>query len=269
MDIAEFHTDLKAAYGKAKIHLVETKTEKRLGHIDLSDGNILCESDEHKDILVALLREKYSALVGEIIGDLLIEDGPEPEPEESAVDLSGLSPLPGGTLKESIFHDDRVQKGLIGEQRTAGVLSVLLNDPGTRILHSLNLSTRDIDHIFFARHGIFVINTKYRRSTDRVLYDFKNSWSQKIIDDTREVAQVTSRFLMDTGIPLDDIYRPRVVLWTEPSFEVDITRADNGVELVPGDKLVEHIMGTEQVISADTCIAMYEMLRLQQRNLLA
>ena len=51
MDIAAFHTDLKAAYGKAKIHLVETKTEKRLGHIDLSNGNILCESDEHKDIL--------------------------------------------------------------------------------------------------------------------------------------------------------------------------------------------------------------------------
>lgn len=266
MDIAEFHTDLKAAYGKAKIHLVETKTEKRLGHIDLSDGNILCESDEHKDILVALLREKYSALVGEIIGDLLIEPEPEPEPGENAVNLSGLSALPGGTLKESIFHDDRVQKGLVGEQRTAGVLSVLMNDSSSRILHSLNLSTRDIDHIFFSERGIFVINTKYRRSTDRVLYDFKSSWSQKIIDDTREVAQVTSRFLMDTGIPLDDIYRPRVVLWNEPSFEVDITQDDNGAELIPGDRLVEHIMSTEKVISADTCVAMYEMLRLRQTN---
>lgn len=265
MDIAAFHTDLKAAYGKAKIHLVETKTEKRLGHIDLSDGNILCESDEHKDILVALLREKYAALVGEIIGDLLIE----PEPVENAVNLSGLSALPGGTLKESIFHDDRVQKGLVGEQRTAGVLSVLMNDSSSRILHSLNLSTRDIDHIFFSERGIFVINTKYRRSTDRVLYDFKNSWSQKIIDDTREVAQVTSRFLMDTGIPLDDIYRPRVVLWNEPSFEVDITQDDSGAELIPGDRLVEHIMSTEKVISTDACVAMYEMLRLRQSTLLA
>lgn len=268
MDIAEFHTDLKAAYGKAKVHLVETKTEKRLGHIDLSDGSILCESNDHKEILVALLREKYSDLVGEIIGDLLIDNEPEPAVEDS-VDLSSLSPLPGETIKESIFHDDRVQKGLVGEQRTAGVLSVLMNDSSSRILHSLNLSTRDVDHIFFSQRGIFVINTKYRRSTDRVLYDFKNSWAQKIIDDTREVAQVTSRFLMDTGLPLDNIYRPCVVLWNEPSFEVDITKDDNGVELIPGDRLVEHIMSTKKVISADSCIAMYELLRLQQGSFLA
>lgn len=256
---SRYRKELKAAYGHAYLNLIEDKTGKKHAAINLETGEAKYLTPAHRDLLNELVR----ADIPDLFADVEREETAAAEVvEEVSTKATPVDrKLPGSTDFPTGYSSENVQKGVVAEQRTAGVLSVLLNRPEARVLHSIDLGTRDIDHVLFCTKGVFVINTKYRRSSDSVLKDYAASWSAKVLDDVREIASTTSALAEVCGLDTSTIYRGVISLWTEEAFSVEVTVGDNGTLLLPAVTLPEVIDAGEDVLTPEMAVGLYETLR--------
>ena len=256
---------------EAADHLTEQRKSRSSGRsasslADVDDELVERITQEVMETAVQTHVNRYNELVdkyNDLVAEVEALDGTYAVIRETACEL------PGKSLENAKFKEEFVQKGIVGEQRTAGVLSVLMNDSSTRILHSFKRSdmVRDIDHVLFTRKGIFAINTKYRRTPKSAVDEFDKQWSENARDDAREVALSTSKVLSWLSTPLEDeqiqsVYKPMVVLWSESSFEPVELHTANNATLIDGLALVDHISAMPDILPADTVVAMYESLRL-------
>lgn len=191
---------------------------------------------------------------------------PTPVTAQTAADK-----LPGAALVAMKYGDGSTRKGIIGEQRTAGILSVFLNNAHARVLHSvpaavLNSSgtgVRDIDHVLFTTAGVFVINTKFRSAGFVKIKDGElREWVATITRDTQEIADLASTMLTDSAVDPETVYHPMVVLWDETQSSAGARECD-GVTILRGENLADHIRFLPDVISPETCTAMFELVRLR------
>lgn len=268
----DYRLDLKAGFGNANFYLVEIASGKKFASANMGTGEVMANSTEHKALLIELIRQNTP--------DLFEEEG-EPETDTGGasaeqqvselLDTPAVIPpelrQPGSSdMSSANYRQENVQKGNAAEQRTAGVLSVLLNDPSARMLNCVDLGTRDIDHVLFTRKGVFVLNTKYRRVVDTVEHDFRNSWADKVSDDVREVASVCSVLAEACNLELTRLYTPMVVLWTEREDPIDWIVTKLGEVLIDGRNLVKAITGVPDTLSGEMTVALYETYRSHLAN---
>lgn len=177
--------------------------------------------------------------------------------------VSAAAKLPGSSIAElSNYSEENRAKGAAGEQRTAGVLSVFLNNAHARILYSVDLGTRDIDHVLFTTAGVFVINTKYSRTGLTHAGEKVPVWVSNVVDDARVIGGTASALFSDLDVDLDAVYHPMVVVWSEKAYPVQ-TQVQDGATVVCGDALADRIRSLPDVITPETCTAMFELVRLR------
>lgn|GEM_PF-6076568 len=196
-------------------------------------------------------------------------------PGSTVTGTSAAERLPGDSLKAAGFGAGALHKGVIAEQRTAGVLSVFLNNAHARVLHSVRVGElhssedekRDIDHVLFTTAGVFVVNTKFRGcGLDGVPADEVESWVRKMTRDAHDIDDVVSTVLAGSPVDLDTVHHPVIAVWCDREFVVE-TGQRNGVTLVQGENLADHIRSLPDVITPETCTAMFEILRLRTDHL--
>lgn len=143
-----------------------------------------------------------------------------------------------------MYGRDGYAAGIQGEQRTAGVLTPLLNS-GWRLINSIPLGpNKDIDHMLIGPVGILAINSKSSSypvqvtSEGNVVVDgYSKSW----IDSSSRDAEVAQRVL--SAACREHVYvNPLVVVWT-PS---QVSGADHRV--VSGHNLLKSLVTLPQVL---------------------
>lgn len=177
--------------------------------------------------------------------------------------------IPGDSINGlSEFDPESAHKGIVAEQRTAGILSTIMNGTDGKALHSVMIDgVRDIDHVFFCDRGVFVINTKYRASIHDVGRRLRNEWAAKVLADVYTVSRVAA-FDHSGMFSSGPLFHAVIALWSKPTSVV-VNDEHEGVRLVPGEQIADFIMSRPVVMSTDAASAMFETMRLKINKTLA
>ena len=136
------------------------------------------------------------------------------------------------------------EAGVIGEQRTAGVLSPLMN-AGWRVLHGVPLgSAKDIDHLVIGPVGVVLVNSKATsypvtvESDGKVIVDgYHQAWTDSMTRDAEMASRALSAALREQ-VQASSL----VSVWTPHT----ITGSDQRV--VAGSHLVEHLTSMPSIL---------------------
>lgn len=253
-----YRLEVRSKFNNSRVHLLDSSGESKAS-VSVGNGKIDSSSEEHRLVLSKLVRERFSRLL-------------ESDVETASDDTSPIEAarrIPGNSIDGmSKFDPESLHKGIVAEQRTAGILSTIMNGADGKALHSIIVDgRRDIDHVFFCDRGVFAINTKYRRLTHDIERKFRGDWAQKALDDARVVAQA-SAFNHSEMLNNDSLFHPTVALWSEPTSSVPSIQHGR-VSLVPGELIADFIMSRPAVMSVDAASAMFETLRLRINKTLA
>lgn len=148
---------------------------------------------------------------------------------------------PGASIENQ--EGDSYRNGVIGEQRTAGVLAPL-HHQGYRTLHSIPLTERkDIDHLVIGPTGIHVLNTKsitYRAtvSGDDIKVDgYRQTWVSSTEQSAYLASQKLTAFLRHP-VTVQHL----VVIWSPLGVEGSSSHA------IAGENLVDHLTSLPQAL---------------------
>lgn len=229
----------------------------KVGYLDLATMAAVPESQES----AGLLRQ---ALAGLAPGNAPSQQPtPEPPPEmvaapepKAALPWQDLARHRPGMLIENL-DDASYRAGVAGEQRTAGVLSVLERE-GYRVLHSVPLSPRkDIDHLAIGPTGIHAINTKTSTyavtAKDGAAYadGYKQTWLESLARDAGLAADYLSR-----AARMDLQVQPLVAAWSTVSVLSHLPTL-----LVPGEGLWAAITRGGEIFPAAWVDVVYNVAR--------
>lgn len=254
-----YRLEVRSKFNNSRVHLLDSSGESKAS-VSVGNGKINSSSEEYRLVLSKLVRERFSGLLG---SDAVETASDETSPIEAA------RRIPGNSIDGmSKFDPESLHKGIVAEQRTAGILSTIMNGSDGKALHSIIVDgRRDIDHVFFCDRGVFAINTKYRRLTHDIEGKFRGDWAQKVLDDARVVAQ-TSAFDHSGMLDTDSLFHPVIALWSEPTSLVPSYKHERA-SLVPGELIADFILAGPAVMSVDAASAMFETLRLRINKTLA
>lgn len=168
-------------------------------------------------------------------------------------DLAGNAP---GAMVARAADLSGAAAGIAAEQRTAGVLSPLLN-LGWRLINSIPLGpVKDLDHLLIGPVGVVAINTKFTSypvqisDSGKVTVDgYSKSWIDSIVRDSELVASQLSAACRESVRVL-----PLVVLWC-PS----LNGADRHVVL--GSQMVTWLSGNPQIFDRAWVSAVFDQAR--------
>ena len=220
--LGEYRLPLQA-WGRGNVSRIYVNDDngQSLGYLDMNNM-VLVPQTEIAAVELARHFEKLQDALDKLCGRRASMD-PEPEQvsrEETAAPILSApyrdlaKNQPGEYLPKD--KGPAYQKGLAGEQRTAGAIAVLQADK-CHILHSVPLSPqKDVDHLVIAPAGVFVLNTKNVtypvRVTERnrvFVHDRPQSWVESV---ERDAIEVRSRLhdLVGLDLPVFGV----VIVWT-------------------------------------------------------
>jgi hypothetical protein len=206
----------------------------KIGYLDLATMDAVPESGSTQDLLLrALAGLSPVNAARRFIQAARQGEAPSPELVPNTLPWTDLAAQRPGQLIENL-DDASYRAGVAGEQRTAGVLSVLERS-GYRVLHSVPLSPRkDIDHLIIGPTGIWAVNTKsttydVTAKADGAVYSdgYRQKWLESIVRDAAVAAEHLS-----VAARMDLQCRPLVAVWSTMSVSTGNEGLSAGEDLI-------------------------------------
>lgn len=230
----------------------------KVGYLDLATLDAVPEQGSSEGLLQRALAGLSPAagarhfVQGAHLRDVPAPTKPEPPYVLPWTDLATNRP---GQLIENL-DDASYRAGVMGEQRTAGVLAGLERE-GYRAVHSVPLSPRkDIDHLVIGPTGIHAVNTKsisyeVTAKADAVYADgYRQKWIESLTRDAGLAGQYLER-----AARMELEVHPLVAVWSS----IGVT--SSSPRLVAGEEICAVITGSQPVFPAAWVEVMYNVAR--------
>lgn len=150
---------------------------------------------------------------------------------------------PGQSIKH-LIDQKTYRQGFVGEQRTAGALSPLLN-LGWKLIHSVKTSeAKDIDHLLIGPIGVLAINTK----TSDYPIVMKNgkvtsgSHDQQVWLDSVDRDALIASDMLSYACGEEVKVRGVVLGWSSVGVTTDSLRVLDGMNVIPSLKTMPRIL---------------------------